>query len=93
MTHHEVDCGGTTVTQYEVGPRGQISCIKELRPTPVIGDTVTIKGRGTFLCCGKSDNHGYCTTTKCCLFNEGCTVIRMIHCRGVHWFIPLEDVL
>ena len=76
------------MNHYEVGT---LVPTEGCRPTPVIGDTITIKGRGTFLCCGKTDNAGYCTTTKCCLFNEGCTAIRMIYCRGIHWFIPLED--
>ena len=84
------------MTHYEIDPEKYINPIASWRdrPTPVIGDMVSIKGRGTFVCGGASDSpNGHCTTEQCCFFCGGCTVAHSITCIGIHWFTPVEDSL
>ena len=84
------------MTHYEVDPERYIDIIASWqdRPTPVIGDMISIKGKGTFVCCGaKDDPSGYCTREQCCFYCDGCTAAHIITCIGIHWFTPVEDNL
>lgn len=86
MKHYEMD------QEKYTHPR----IFKLNKPTPVIGDMISIKGMGTFVCNGSSDDPigGHCTADKCCFFcGNCCTAANYIFCVGAHWFTPVEDSL